>query len=74
MKLQNDAAKNSLWRSWTIITPRSGGSNSHHNMGRTPMTPPTSKRHQPIDFGQNNSESHNNFVAIGSKGIPNTIG
>ena len=31
--LQNDAAKNSLWRSSTIITPRSGGSTSHHDKG-----------------------------------------
>ena len=33
IELQNDVAKNSLWRSSTIITPRLGGSNSHHNKG-----------------------------------------
>jgi uncharacterized protein YbdZ (MbtH family) len=36
MALQNDAAKNSLWRSSAVITPRSGGWNSHHNKGKTP--------------------------------------
>ena len=48
MELQNDAAKISLWHSSTIITPSLGGSNSHHNKGKAPMTQSTSKRHQPI--------------------------
>jgi hypothetical protein len=52
MELQNDVAKNSLWRSSTIITPRSGGSNSHHNKGKAPIMQPTSKRDQPIGFKQ----------------------
>jgi hypothetical protein len=42
--LQNDGAKNSLWRSSTIITPRTGGYNSHHGKGKAPMPPPMSKR------------------------------
>ena len=33
MELQTDAAKNSLWRSSTVITPRTGSSSSHHNKG-----------------------------------------
>jgi hypothetical protein len=40
MDLQNDAVKNSLWRSSTIITPRTGGSNFHHGKGKAPMPPP----------------------------------
>ena len=51
MDLHNDAAKNYLWRSSTIITPRSGGSNSHHGKGKAPMTQPNCKRHQPIVLG-----------------------
>ena len=34
MELHNDAAKNSLWRSSTIITPRSSASNSHHSKSK----------------------------------------
>jgi hypothetical protein len=63
MELQNDAAKNSLWRSSTIITPRSGGSNSHHNKGKAPMAQPTSKRHQPIVFKQKKFDSYGTFGA-----------
>ena len=74
LELQNDAAKNYLWRSSTILTPRSGGSNSHKNKSKNPMTQPTSKRHQPIVYGQNNSGSHGNFGDSASKGISNTKG
>ena len=76
MHLQNDSAKNTLWRSSTIITPRSGGSNSHHNKGKAPMTQPTSKRHQPIVFEQNNSGtcSRGSFEASGRKGISDNMG
>ena len=38
------------------------------------MTQPTSKWHQPIVLGQNNSGSHGNFGVSGSKGIPKTMG
>ena len=38
------------------------------------MTQPTSKRHQPVVYGQNNYGSHGNFGAGGSKGISNTKG
>ena len=50
VELQTDVAKNSLWRSSTIITPRQDISNSHHNKGKAPMPQSTSKRHQPIVF------------------------
>ena len=66
MELYNDAAKNSLWRSSTIITPRLGGSNTHQNKGKSPMTQPTSKRHHPVVYGRNNSGRHGNFGASGS--------
>jgi hypothetical protein len=35
---------------------------------------PTSKRLQPIVFGQNNFGNHGSFGASGSKGIPDTMG
>jgi hypothetical protein len=73
MDLQNDAAKNSLWRSSTIITPRMGGSNSHHGKCKAPMPPPMSKRPQPAGFGQNTFGSHGNFGANNSKGVSNTM-
>ena len=73
MDLQNDAAKNSLWRSSTIITLRMGGSNSHHGKGKSPMPPPMSKRLQSTGFGQNTFGSHGNFGANNSKGVSNTM-
>ncbi len=72
MDLQNDATKNSLWRSSTIITPRMGGSNSHHVKGKAPMPAPMSKRLQPTGFGQNTFGSHGSFGASTSKGVSNT--
>ena len=74
MELQNDAAKNSLWCSSTIITPRTGCSNSNHNKGKAPMPQPTFKRHHPIVFKQQPSSSHGSFEASSSKGFPNTLG
>ena len=73
MDLHNDAAKNSLWRSSTIITPRMGGSNSHHGKGKAPMPAPMSKRLQPVGFGQNTFGCHDNFRARSSKGVSNTM-
>jgi hypothetical protein len=73
MGLQNDAAKNSLWRSSTIITPRMGCSNSHHGKGKAPLPPPMSKRLQSAGFGQNTFGSHGSFGASSSKGVSNTM-
>ena len=73
MDLQNDATKNSLWRSSTIITPRTRGSNSHHGKGKAPMPQSTSKRLQPVGFGQNTVGSHGSFGASTSKGFSNTM-
>ena len=73
MELQNDAAKNSLWRSSTIITPRVSGSNAHHGKGKAPMTVPMSKRPQTNGFGQNAFGSHSSFGASTSKGVSNTM-
>ena len=64
MDFQNDDAKNSVWRSWTIITLRTGGPNSHHGKGKASMPPQTSKRLQPASFGQNAFGNHGNFGAI----------
>jgi hypothetical protein len=63
MDLQNVVANNSLWRSSTMITPRTWVSNSHHGKGKAPMTQPTSKRLQPIGFGQNTFGNHGSFGA-----------
>jgi hypothetical protein len=71
MELQNDVGKNSLWRSSTIITPRSGGLGTRKNKGKSPMTQPTFKRHQPIIYGQDNVGSHGSFGGNGSKGTFN---
>ncbi len=68
MALQTNAAKNSLWRSSTVITPRTGGSNTHQNKGKIPITDPSFKRPQPSWFGQNNSCSHGIFAGSGHKG------
>jgi len=73
MDLQNDTAKNSLWRSSAIITPRTKGSNSHHGKGKAPIPPPMSKRLQSTSFGQNTFGSHGNFGASSSKGGSNTM-
>jgi len=74
MELQNDVAKNSLWCSSTITTPRFGGSSSHHNKYKGPMTQPTSNRHHSVVYGQNKSNSHGSFGASDSKNISNTKG
>ncbi len=73
MELQNDAAKNSLWRSSTNITLRVSGFNSHHGKGKAPMPVPMSKRPQTTVFGQNTSGSHGSFGASTSKGDSNTM-
>jgi hypothetical protein len=74
MELQNDANKNYLWRSSIIVTLISGGSNSHKNKGKNPMTQPTPKRHQPVVYEKNNASNHGSFGASGSKSISNTKG
>jgi hypothetical protein len=78
MALQTDAAKNSLWRSSTVITPRTsprfGGSGSHQNKGKAPMTQPTSKRPQFSNSGQKNSGSHGSFGGSGQKGASSSKG
>jgi hypothetical protein len=73
MDLQNDAAKNSVWRSSTIITPRTEGFNSHHGNDKAPMPQSTSKRLQPIGFGQNTFGSHGSFGSSIDKGVSNTM-
>jgi hypothetical protein len=73
MDLQNYDANNSLWRSSTIITPRTGGSNSHHGKGKAAMPPPMSKIPQPACFWQNTFSSHGNFEASSSKDVSNTM-
>ncbi len=56
-----------------MITPRMGGSNSHHGQGKAPMPPPMSKRLQPAGFGQNTFGNHGSFGVRSSKGVSNTM-
>jgi hypothetical protein len=65
MAFQTGAAKNSLWRSSTVIAPKIGGSNTHKNKGKSPMTQSKFKRPQPSNFGQNNFENHGSFGGSG---------
>ena len=73
MEWQTRAAKNSLWRSSTVITPRSGSSNSHHYKGKAPILQSTSMRHHPNVFKHKTSGSHGSFGASGSKDTSNTL-
>jgi hypothetical protein len=74
MALWTDDAKNNFWRSSIVITPGSGGTNTHQNKGKIPMTPPNLKRSQPTSFGQYNFGSHNNFGVGGRKGASSNKG
>ncbi len=74
MALQIDVAKNSLWRSSTVITPRIGGFGSHQNKGKAPMTQPISKRPQLSNFGQRSSGSHGSFGGSGQIGASSSKG
>ena len=75
MDLQYVAAKNSWWRSSTTITPRTGGSNSHHGKGKAPMLPPMSGFGQKYSagFGQNTLGTHGSFGYISNKDVSNTM-
>ena len=67
LTLQNDAAKNSLWRSNAVNIPRNCSSATTQNKGKAPMPmPPYTRSHGNI--GQSSHVSHNDFVGSGSKG------
>jgi hypothetical protein len=74
MALQTDASKNSLWRSSTMITPKTGGSSTHQNKGKSPITQPNFKRPQQSKFGHDTSGSHGSFGSSGHKGASNSKG
>ncbi len=74
MALQIDAAKISLWRSSTVITPNTGGSNTHHNKGKNLVTQPNFKRPQQSNFGQNTFGSHGNSGSSGQKDASSSKG
>ncbi len=74
MALQTDVAKNRLWRSSTVITPRTGGSDTHQNKEKSTMTQPGFKRPRPSSIGQNNSGSHGSFGGSGHKGTSDCKG
>jgi hypothetical protein len=67
LTLQNDAVKNSLWRSTAVNIPRNSSSATTQNKGKAPMPMPPYKRSHG-NIGQNNHGSRNNFRGNGSKG------
>jgi hypothetical protein len=73
ISLQNDAAKNSLWRSARVNTPRSGTLANTQNKGKGPMPTPSFK-HQYGSNNQNNRGSFGNFGGNGSKGASSSKG
>jgi hypothetical protein len=65
--LQNDDAKNSLWRSTAVHIPRSGSYGITQNKGKAPMPMPSYKRpHGSI--GHNSHSSYGGFEDNDSKG------
>jgi hypothetical protein len=66
LTLQNDAAKNGLWRSNAVNIPRKSSSATTQNKGKAPMPmPPYERPHGNI--GQSSHVSQNNFGGNGSK-------
>ena len=71
--LQNDATKNSRWRSTAVITPRSVSSGTTQNKCKAPLpTPCYTRLHGSIDH--NDHCSLGSFGGYGSKGIYGTRG
>jgi hypothetical protein len=65
--LQNDVAKNILWRSTEVNIPRNSGSATTQNKGKAPMPmPPYIRSHGRI--GHISHGSHNSFGGNGSEG------
>ena len=65
--LQNDAAKNSLWRSAAVNIPRKSSFATTQNMDKAPMPMPSYKRPHGC-IGQSSHGSHNTFGGNGSTG------
>jgi len=65
--LQNDTAKNSLWRSIVVNIPRNSSSVATQNKGKAPMPMPPYTRSRG-NIGQSSHDSHNNFGGNGNKG------
>ena len=74
MALQNDAAKTSLWRSTTIITPRFNGYVTTQNKGKNHVPSPFYKRPQGNYFGENSHVSYGSFGGNGNKGSSSNKG
>jgi hypothetical protein len=60
LTLQNDVAKNSLWRSSAVNIPRNSSSAKTQNKGKAPMPMPPYKRSHG-NIGQSSHGSHNIF-------------
>ena len=65
--LQNDAAKNSLWRSAAVNLPRNSSSATTINRGKTHVPMPSYKRPHG-NIGQSSHDSQSSFERNGSKG------
>jgi len=67
LTLQNDAAKNSLYRSTAVNIPINSSSAATQNKGKAPMPMPSYKRSHGI-IGQSSHNNQNSFRGNGSKG------
>jgi hypothetical protein len=65
--LQNDAAKDSLWRSTAVHIPRSGNYGTTQNKGKASMPMPSYMRPHG-NIGHNSHGSYASFENHGSKG------
>jgi hypothetical protein len=70
--LQNDATKNSLWRSAAVNTPRNDSFATTHNKSKVTMPMPSYKRPH-VKIGQSNHGSYGSFGGNGSKCAFNSI-
>jgi hypothetical protein len=74
MALHNDVAKNSLWPSTTVITPRFGGFATTQNKGKNHNPSPSYKRPRLNHFQQNMHGSHGNFGDNANKDVSSSMG
>ncbi len=57
-----------------MITPKTGGSNTLQNKGKSPMTQPNFKRPQLSNFGQKHFGNHGSFGGSDHKGASGSKG
>ena len=74
MALQNDAAKNSSWRTTRVITPRFGCFANTLNKGNNHVPDPSYKRPQGNHPGKNSHGRHGKFEGHDTKGASSSTG